>query len=80
MYGRVRIWLDGVRDLSKAFGNFLEVFSQFGLKIAISRKPMGSLENLQDITERKMEGVGGDVWLRECGICMEWSEKMTRIT
>lgn len=36
--GRVKRWLDGVGDSWEAFGDFLEVFSQFSLKIGHFKK------------------------------------------
>ena len=67
MSGRVRRWLDYLGDPWEAFGDFLEVFHQFGLKTGHFRKtykmyekPTGSPVNLEDIVERKMRGVGGD--------------------
>jgi len=72
MARRVRRWLDGVRDPWEAFSDFLEVFSQFSLKTGHFRKayrmyskPTGFPINLEDTTERKMEGVGGEERLRE---------------
>jgi len=38
MAGRFMRWLDGVGDPWEAFGDFLEVFPQFGLKTGHFRK------------------------------------------
>ena len=38
MARRVKRWLDGVGDLWEDFGEFLEVFPQFGLKTCLFRK------------------------------------------